>query len=115
MFGDIGEGEIADDGKCYIWLDPIFAQTISDAQYQVFLQCYGDGNCYVSERKHDYFVVQGTVGLAFGWEIKAKQKDYDQRRLETPEYRDVDISHGIQYGELAANHIEEIKKERENA
>ena len=114
MFGDIGEGEIADDGKCYVWLDPIFAQTIADTRYQVFLQCYGDGNCYVSERKHDYFVVQGTVGLAFGWEIKAKQRDHDQKRLETPEYRDVDFSHGIQYGELATNHIEEIKKEREN-
>jgi phage minor structural protein len=80
-FGDIGEGEIGEDGLTYIWFDPIFEQTIEDCQYQVFLQKYGAGDCYVIERKSSYFVVQGTPGLTFGWEIKAKQAGYVMTRL----------------------------------
>lgn len=82
LFGDVGEGVIAEDGNCYVWIDPILAETISTAQYQVFLQAYGDGKCYVSERKPGYFVVSGAPGLSFGWEIKAKQREFAQRRLE---------------------------------
>lgn len=77
-----GEGVISPDRKYYIFLDSIFAQTISTDQYQVFLQSYGDGNCYVSERHGSYFVVSGTPNLSFGWELKAKQSDFDQLRLE---------------------------------
>ena len=113
MFGDIGEGMIGEDGLCYISLDAVFAQTVLTQQYQVFLQRYGEGECWVRERKGAYFIVQGTPGLAFGWEIKAKQRDYDQLRLEradepfaVPEQT---------YGEDAAKHIEDIRKERESA
>ncbi len=81
MFGDVGEGEIGNDGLCYIWLEPIFAQSINEGQYQVFLQKYGEGDCYISERNSKYFVVKGTIGLMFGWELKAKQKDYTMIRL----------------------------------
>lgn len=110
MFGDVGEGTIGEDGRCYVWLDPVFAQTITTTQYQVFLQPYGDGKCYVSERKGGYFVVEGTPGLAFGWELKAKQKDFDQRRLENAEqpYQ----PERFDYGAAASTHIDEIKKER---
>lgn len=82
LFGDLGEGVIGEDGSAYIWLDPIFAKTISTENYQVFLQKYGEGDCWVAERKGSYFLVRGTAGLAFGWELKAKQADYDQRRLD---------------------------------
>lgn len=83
MFGDIGEGIIDETRKCYVWLDDVFAETIdSDCQYQVFLQPYGDGNAYVSERLPSYFIVQGTKNLKFGWEVKATQKAYDTVRLE---------------------------------
>ena len=58
MYGDIGEGPIGEGGRCYIWLDPIFAETIKTDQYQVFLQAYGDGKAYVSERHPGYFVVK---------------------------------------------------------
>ena len=113
IFGDIGEGVIGDDGRCYIWLDPVFAQTISTDQYQVFLQRYDDGNCYVSERKGSYFIVTGTPGMAFGWEIKAKQKDYDQRRLDRD---DEPFTVPTQtYGADAAKYIDDIKKERISA
>ena len=113
MFGDVGEGTIGEDGKCYIWLDPVFAQTITTTQYQVFLQRYGSGECWVSERKGSYFVVEGTPGMAFGWELKAKQRDFDQRRLER---NDEPFTVPKQtYGEDAAKYIDELRKERISA
>ena len=82
MFGDVGEGVIGDDGICYIMLDPIFSETIQTSQYQVFLQPYGDGRCWVSERNSSFFIVEGTPGMGFGWEMKAKQIDFSLLRLE---------------------------------
>ena len=83
MFGDVGEGKTDETGKCMIYLDDVFAETIdTDVQYQVFLQAYGDGRVYVNERSPSYFTVCGTPGLAFGWEIKAVQKGYNTIRLE---------------------------------
>lgn len=83
MFGDIGEGKIDETGKCYIFLDDIFGETIdTDCVYQVFLQPYGKGECYVTERTSSYFIVEGTENLAFGWELKAIQRDFDTMRLE---------------------------------
>lgn len=111
LFGDVGEGMIADDGKCYVYLDPIFAETINTNQYQVFLQKYGSGDCWISERHPGWFVVEGTPGLSFGWELKAKQVDFDQRRLDIP----LDIANAkneINYGAKAAEHINELQEER---
>lgn len=83
MFGDIGEGQLDDTGKCYIYIDDMFGETIdSDCHYQVFLQQYGKGELYVTERTPSYFIVEGTKNLRFGWEIKAIQKEYDTMRLE---------------------------------
>lgn len=110
MFGDVGDGIIGDDGLCYITIDPIFAQTISTHQYQVFLQRYGDGDAWVQERKGGYFIVQGTPGLSFGWEIKGKQKDYDQHRLDI--YRQEERKEKTDYADLAAQYIERIKQGR---
>lgn len=111
LFGDIGEGVIADDGNCYISIDPIFSETISTNQYQVFLQKYGQGECYVKERHGAYFVVSGTPGLQFAWEIKAKQLDFMQKRIDR-KMDDVDISNAINYVNDAQQHINEIMKER---
>ena len=113
MFGDVGEGVISEDGLCYITLDAVFAQTITTAQYQVFLQKYGDGDCWVKERKGAYFIVQGTPGLSFGWEIKAKQADFDQQRLERNDEKFKAPDH--KYGEDAATYIDALKKERVSA
>jgi hypothetical protein len=96
MFGDVGEGVIDETGFCYVFLDPVFAETISTLNYQVFLQKYGRGDCFVCERKPDYFVVQGEPGLAFGWELKAKQKDFSQLRLEREQ---LELDEDINYGE----------------
>lgn len=110
VFGDIGEGVIDETGTCYVFLDPVFAETITTEQYQVFLQRYGAGDCFVSERKPGYFVVSGEPGLAFGWELKAKQKGYDQLRLEREETPlDVEV---IDYGEQAAQYIKELEEGR---
>ena len=82
MFGDIGSGVIDEYGTCRIFLDPIFAETVStDIQYYVFIQNNGDGTSYISERNSDYFVVKGTPGLSFSWELKARQLGFDQNRL----------------------------------
>ena len=82
MFGDIGSGVIDEYGTCRIFFDPIFAETVStDIQYYVFIQNNGEGISYVSERNSDYFVVKGTPGLSFSWELKARQFGFDQNRL----------------------------------
>ena len=111
MFGDIGEGVVGEDGYAYISIDPTFAETVSTTQYQVFLQPYGEGDIYIKERKAGYFVVKGTAGLAFGWEIKAKQRDYENYRLEKKIDDDNDEP-APNYGEMAQSHIEDIQRER---
>ena len=111
MFGDIGEGIIGQDGLCYISFDSIFAQTVITNQYQVFLQPYGEGNCWVKTRTSSWFVVEGTPGLKFGWEIKAKQRDYDQLRLEKYEQDPYTIPQQT-YGTDAANYIDELRQGR---
>ena len=82
IFGDMGEGVIGEDGICYVMLEPIFSETIIKTQYQVFLQKYGDGDCWVRDRNSSYFIVEGTPGMSFGWEVKGKQIDCSQWRLE---------------------------------
>ena len=80
-FGDLGEGKTDESGKCYVFLDDILDETI-EAKYQVFLQAYGEGRLYVSERTSSYFVVEGEPNTSFGWELKAPQKGYSLHRLE---------------------------------
>lgn len=114
-FGDIGEGEIAEDGNCYIFIDPVLLETIATAQYQVFLQAYGKGELYVKERKGNYFVVAGTPHLQFGWEIKAKQKGFDQLRIKQ-DIGDDDVKpEKANYGDLAEAHIKSITNSYKNA
>lgn len=82
-FGDIGEAQTDENGQVRIDIEPLFAETVNTScPYQVFLQPYCDGNFYVSERAENYFIVSGTPNGAFGYEIKAKQKGYENSRLE---------------------------------
>ena len=85
-FGDIGTGEILGDGECFVEIDPIFAETISLEDYVVFLQAEGDGKCYIAEKYADGFIVAGTPGLKFAYESKAKQKGFENIRLD--EYKE---------------------------
>ena len=100
---------IDESGLCYVFLDSVFAETISTNQYQVFLQRYGQGDCFIAERKHDHFVVQGEPGLSFGWELKAKQKDFDQMRLEREQE---ELEQGIDYGALGNSYYINLEEGR---
>lgn len=89
MFGDIGEGKLDETGICYVYIDDIFSETIDlNYTYQVFLQKYGDGDCYVVERNSMYFIVKGTPNMSFGWELKTAQFDAANKRLE---YKEVSL------------------------
>ena len=109
LFGDVGEARIGADGKCYVWFDAVFTQTIADAQYQVFLQRYDNGECWVSERTGAYFIVEGDPGLGFAWEVKARQRGYEHTRLEPADKFSMKDQ---TYGENAALYIESLRKER---
>lgn len=111
LFGDVGEGVIGEDGKSYVWIDPVLAEAITTSNYQVFLQKYGKGNCWVAERNATYFVVEGDANLRFGWEIKARQKGYEQNRLD----RDVAYCaepNNTDYCEGVIEHIQTINEGR---
>ena len=113
-FGDIGSGEIAADGKCYVDIEDILKEMINtEMQYYVFLQKRGEGDLYVSECTADYFVVTGTPGLKFFWEIKVKQKDYEYYRYEG-EDRNAGFKM-IKYDDNYISEIEQLIKEREEA
>ena len=81
-FGDIGTGEILEDGYCTVEIDPIFSETVSLDDYVVFLQAEGQGECYIGEKRDDKFMVAGTPGLKFAYEIKARQKGFEHIRLD---------------------------------
>lgn len=82
-FGDIGEGETDENGICYVYLDDIYKQTVYDGNYQVFISKYGRGDVWVEERTKDYFIVQSEKpNIKFAWEVKSKQKGYENDRME---------------------------------
>lgn len=111
IFGDIGHGVIGNDGLCYIDIDIVFAETIDTIQnYSVFLQSYSDEHVYVYQKECDFFIVKGTPGTEFDFEIKAKQIDYSLERLEDwtePE----DTEPEIDYEEQAITYLEAYEKE----
>lgn len=72
ILSEIGEGVI-EDGECIISLSNSMKANGDSQMYQVFLQAYGEGNVYVSERQAGYFVVKGTEGLSFGYEVKIRK------------------------------------------
>lgn len=85
VFGDMGMGKTDLDGYCYIFLDPLFSETVNTlVDYCVFLQKEGKGDLWVDKKNTDYFLVRGTPNLCFSWEIKAKQLGYEYERLENP-------------------------------
>ena len=115
IFGDIGDGVLDDTGTCLISIDEIMQEaTRTDIQYFVFLQKCGRGDCWVEDRQPGYFVVKGTPGLAFSWELKAKQTGYEHIRyndgeretrwtdFEMPAYADM-------YADLLSSYEEEME------
>ena len=108
IFGDIGEATIDEDGFCYVDLDDIFSETIEDTvEYQVFLQKEGEGDCWVAGKAPRYFVIQGTPGLRVAWELKAKQKDYRNIRLEQGDLELDEYEHDLDDLNLYEEYINE--------
>lgn len=98
FFGDIGESVISDDGTCMIDIDDIFQESANAGiKYYVFLQREGEGDCWVAGKEQNYFIVKGTPGLKFSFEIKARQAQYEHMRFTDPgdtaytDARDIEI------------------------
>ena len=82
IFGDIGKATISDDGTCLIDLDDVFQESVNaEITYYVFLQKGSNGDCWVEEKEPTHFVVKGTPGLEFSFEIKAMQTNYEHMRF----------------------------------
>lgn len=106
VFEDIGEGVIDSEGLCYIFIDPIMQETINTkCDYQVFLQKYGEGEIFVSERKENYFLINGTPNLKFAWRFVVKQKGYETDRLER---EIIEILDGFKAEEKEESIVEEL-------
>lgn len=82
LFEDNGTGFINNDEICIVYLDIIFAETVNaDCEYYIQLTKYGTGELYVKSKTREYFVVAGSVGMKFDWNVKAKQKGYENERM----------------------------------
>lgn len=117
VFGDIGTGKIGEDGLCYVYLDPVFLEAVSSScEYQVFLQKEGPGDLWVSEKNNDHFVVEGTTGLSFSWEVKVKQRGYELIRQESTEEIEVenDINYATMWAKELANYEAEVTSYGDN-
>jgi hypothetical protein len=83
MFGDVGLGQLDENGEATIAIDDIFNETVNTSiEYAVFLQKEGPGDVWIDEKTELYFTVKGTPGLKFAWELKAVQKGYENHRLD---------------------------------
>lgn len=115
MFGDIGCGAIDENGECYIFIDDMFGETVTASMdYYVFLQKEGFGDLYVAEKTAQYFLVKGTAGLKFSWEIKVRQMEYEYNRLEVDGIDELKLK-TINYEAEAQNMVLEYYKSLENA
>ncbi|AGK95639.1 hypothetical protein [Clostridium pasteurianum] len=86
-FGDMKRNNIV-NGICVVNLDPMFLETVnSNEQYEVFVSPYGNGNVWVDpgEMYPNYFIVRGSADIPFVWEIKVKQRDFENTRMESVE------------------------------
>ncbi len=82
-FGDLGFGEIGADGECVVGMDPIFVDLVNTrTDYIVQLNQEGAGELYTAEKHPAFFVIKGTPGMRFSWEVKAKRRHYDMKRLD---------------------------------
>ena len=81
-FGDIGGGITDSTGECCISIDDKFSETCSGPAYYVFLQKESEGELWVERKEPGYFIVKGTPGCRFAWELKQKQRGYENHRLD---------------------------------
>lgn len=114
MFGDIGTAVINQDGFCVVSIDDVFSETINDKiEYHVFLQKEGQGDLWIDSKEYTHFVVKGTPGLSFSWELKAVQNGYEVYRLD-----DINLRHDApeaetELFEIGIQELNEYDKETE--
>ena len=89
LFADYGSGIINEDGECIIDIDDIFSETVDTNQvYRVFLTEFNEDDSLkntilkVVKKEKRYFIVKGTPGLKFDWNIVLKQIDFNNDRLK---------------------------------
>lgn len=91
ILGDVGSGTIGEDGKCYVDNCDILQEAANtEVAYFVFLQKEGKGDLWISQKTPTYFVVEGTPGLSFAWEVKIKQTGYEYLRYNN-DARDTNV------------------------
>lgn len=112
FFGDIGEGRTDNVGVCYVDIDDIFQETVScECSYHVFLQKEGSGDLWVDEKSSTFFVVKGTPNLAFSWELKVRQRDYEYTRMGIQDSGD--LYEDINYADIGVQILKDYYKEME--
>ncbi len=100
MFGDIGTAQLDAHGEIYIWIDPVFNESVEEqTQYKIFITKYGMGDLYVDMKNStkDYFIIRGTPYMEFAWEIKNTQKDMMGIRFSPYNLLDADTSESANY------------------
>ena len=129
---DIGEGEIDDEGKCYVYFDDVFLKAAAtNVEYQIFLQKEGAGDIWVSEKTNQYFVVEGTKNLKFSWNAKVKKIGEEYERLtnyqvptiEKTDYEEIYLTDMTylskesvrEQEDMQMNDLKDILKEKEEA
>lgn len=107
-FEDYGEGVLDESGKCRIYLEDKFIETIdTNTEYTIFLTKYGVGDIYVSDRQPDYFEVTGTPNLTFSWQLLATQRDYNSIRLDEKTDSIIDKVNSDELFKMTTEFIEE--------
>lgn len=114
-FTDIGSGKIT-DGVCHVYLDYKFVEVIDTThEYQVFITNTSKEKTEYVEKHGGYFVVHGEDGSTFDWMLTAKQKGYQNIRMETfpdDEEETVDYDESVFYeDDISATQTEEYMSE----
>lgn len=81
--GDIGRNYTRENCEVWVDIDELFSDTVNtDIAYEVFLQAYCDANFWVGDFKSDKFLIKSDKPMSrFSWEIKAKRRGYENKRL----------------------------------
>lgn len=81
--GDIGRNYTRENCEVWVEIDLLFSDTVNtDIAYEVFLQAYDNARFWVSDFKSDKFLIKSDKPMSrFSWEIKAKRRGYENKRL----------------------------------
>lgn len=89
FFEDFGTAMTDAEGFCEVRLDDIFLETVNtDYDYHVLLTPYSDdyaAKASIYSKSKDRFIVCGTPYTRFDWRISAKQRGYEETRMEVME------------------------------